>query len=205
MEDKLNGKSLVYGIDCERCHGPAAQHVEFHLDNPKEKVARYVQRYQSLSRQQKLDACGVCHSGADQYELKSTFGFKPGERLTDYHSKPTAGYQEGKPDVHGNQIQMLELSQCFIQSKSLECGTCHNPHERKNEGLTLYSKKCMSCHTVIKHSEKTLANAMVKTNCIDCHMPLQTSNVISFQEAGRKDVSPYKLHTHRIGVYNNAQ
>jgi hypothetical protein len=201
IEEKLQRKSLIYGIDCERCHGPAGQHVEFHLNNPEVKQARYVLHYKSLTRQQKLDACGVCHSGANQYEFKSTFGFKMGERLTDYYARPSTGNSQAEPDVHGTQIQMLALSKCFIKSGNMECGTCHSPHQSRQAGLTLYSKKCLSCHATIRHSEKTLANAMVKTNCIDCHMPLQTSSLISFQQAGHKDTSPYKLHTHRIAVY----
>jgi len=202
VEEKLVKKSLVYGIDCERCHGPAGMHVEFHLKNPEVQQAKYVVLYKSLTRKQKLDACAICHSGAAQEELKSTFGYKPGEDLNDYYGHAPGISAEPEPDVHGNQIQMLAGSKCFIKSTSMDCGTCHNPHETAQEGITLYSKKCISCHATIKHKEKTLANAMVKTNCIDCHMPLQSSKVISFQEAGQSGTSAYRLHTHRIAVYN---
>ena len=33
---------MVYGVECERCHGPAAEHVKFHTDNPTVKEAKYM-------------------------------------------------------------------------------------------------------------------------------------------------------------------
>lgn len=199
---KMEQKSLIYGIDCERCHGPAGQHAEFHIKNPEEKQSKYIVLYKSLTRKQKIDACAVCHSGNSQHKLQPTFGYKPGENLAAYYAERTDPVYAGvEPDVHGNQVHLMEKSQCFIQSKSLECATCHSPHSSQKEGLTAYSKKCISCHATIKHSEKTLSNAMVKTNCIDCHMPLQPSELISFQQAKQKDVTPYMLHNHRIAVY----
>lgn len=202
VEERLLRKSLVYGIDCERCHGPAGKHAEFHLKNPDVRQAKYVVRHQSLTPKQKVDACAVCHSGLAQEELKSTFGFKPGDDLAGYYAHTPGIAAEPEPDVHGNQVQMLAQSKCFINSATMDCGTCHDPHAVQKEGLSAYSKKCISCHAEIKHSQKTLANAMVKTNCISCHMPLQASKVISFQEAGQKGISAYKLHTHRIAVYH---
>ncbi|WP_285057231.1 multiheme c-type cytochrome [Pedobacter ginsengisoli] len=202
VKEKLVKKSLVYGIDCERCHGAAGKHAEFHLKNPEVQQAKYVVLYRSLTRRQKLDACAVCHSGAAQEELKSTFGYQPGEDLNEYFGHVPGVSAESEPDVHGNQIQMLSRSKCFTNSTTMDCGTCHSPHSVQKEGFAVYSKKCISCHAEIKHSVKTLANAMVKTNCIDCHMPLQSSKVISFQQAGQQGVSAYKLHTHRIAVYH---
>lgn len=202
VEERLVKKSLVYGIDCERCHGPAGKHAEFHLKNPDVRQAKYVVLYQSLTRKQKVDACAVCHSGLAQEELKSMFGYKPGDDLDDYYAHTPGIAAEPEPDVHGNQVQMLARSKCFTNSSTMDCGTCHSPHAALAEGLSAYSKKCISCHAEIKHSKKTLASAMVKTGCISCHMPLQDSKVISFQEAGQQGVSAYKLHNHRIAVYH---
>lgn len=202
VKEELVGNSIVYGIDCERCHGPAGKHVEFHLDHPDEKTAKFIAIYKTLTRQQKIDACAVCHSGGDPQMQTSTFSFKPGDDLKAYHS--AMFYRPAKdPDVHGNQSRLLEKSQCYIQSKTMECSSCHSTHENLKGNLTAYSKKCISCHATatIKHSPATLANALVKTNCIDCHMPKQASNLISFQLAGKGKTSPYMLRTHRIAIY----
>lgn len=201
VSDELVKSSLVYGINCERCHGPAGKHVEFHIENPKEKEAKFITLYKSLSRKQKVDACGVCHSGNDAEKLKPTFSFKPGDDLNQYYGHFSESFDESALDVHGKQNQMLSGSKCFIKSESLDCSTCHSTHDQNKVGLTAYSKKCISCHSTIKHTEKTLANAMVKTNCIDCHMPLKPSKLISFKEAGQSNVSPYMLRSHRIAVY----
>jgi hypothetical protein len=203
IKEELKQTSLIYGIDCERCHGPAGKHVEFHLDHPQEKAAKYIAIYKTLSRQQKTDACAVCHSGADSDVQKSTFSFKPGDKLGDYYFTAYGAVPKKTPDVHGNQTNMLARSKCFINSKTMDCSSCHRTHENLKGNLTLYSKRCISCHatSTIKHSPATLANAMVKTNCIDCHMPEQASNLISFQLAGKASTSKYFLRTHKIGIY----
>ncbi|RZK80936.1 MAG: hypothetical protein EOO92_06385 [Pedobacter sp.] len=195
----INKSSVVYGINCQRCHGPSAQHVEFHVKNPNEKVAKYVARYQELSRKHQVDACAVCHSGNDKVALKTTFGFKPGDDIESYFE--SAAQDVSAPDVHGQQNEMLASSQCYIKSKDLTCNSCHSIHGTKTEGLTPYSKKCISCHATPKHSENTLKNAMVKTNCIDCHMPMQSSKAISYKLASESKVTDYYLRTHKIAVY----
>lgn len=200
VSEEVDRKSIVYGIDCERCHGPSGMHVEFHQENPAVKEAKFMTLFKSLTRKQKVDACAICHSGSDLDILKSTFYFKPGDNFDDYYGHTSS--TEPQLDVHGNQSQLLAESKCFVKSNDLTCGTCHSTHSQEREGLTAYSKKCMSCHNTIDHSEKTLKNAMVKTNCIECHMPLQTSKRISFQLAGNPDLSPYQLRTHKIAVYH---
>jgi len=201
VKEEVKKNSLIYGIDCERCHGPAGKHVEFHLENPGEKAAKYIVIYKTLSRQQKVDACAVCHSGTDTEVQKSTFAFKPGDDLRNYHFTASGTIGRKEPDVHGNQSRLLAESKCYLQSKTMDCGSCHRTHENLKGNLTIYSKRCISCHATIKHSEATLANAMVKTNCIDCHMPKQPSNLITFQLAGKKQVSTYLLRTHKVGIY----
>ena len=54
---------IIFGIDCERCHGPAADHVAFHKEHPEEKTAKNIIIIKQLTRQQKLDGCALCHSG----------------------------------------------------------------------------------------------------------------------------------------------
>lgn len=201
VTEEMDRKSLVYGIDCERCHGPAGKHVEFHLEHPQEKAAKYIAIYKSLTRTQKIDACAVCHSGNDQELQKSTFAFKPGDDLNAYYPGVSGITAKKKADVHGNQRGMLAESKCFIQSKTMDCSSCHKTHENLKGNLTIYSQRCISCHTTIKHSAATLTNAVVKTNCIDCHMPEQASGLISFQLAGKANVSPYLLRTHKIAIY----
>lgn len=77
--------TIVYGIDCERCHGPGALHVAWQQAHPEDTVARYMARFAGLTRQQRLDVCAVCHSGAHSGQLRSVFHFKPGDTLANYY------------------------------------------------------------------------------------------------------------------------
>lgn len=202
VKEELVKSSVIYGIDCERCHGPAGKHVAFHLEHPQEKSAKYIALYQTLTRKQKTDACATCHGGNDMEILKSIFAFKPGDDLRDYYTNAAGNNAKKTPDVHGNQSGMLAESKCFIQSKTMDCSSCHRTHENLKGNLTSYAQRCISCHATIKHSALTLKNAVVKTNCIDCHMPKQVSGVITFQQAGKTDISAYQLRTHKIGIYH---
>jgi hypothetical protein len=192
--------SVAYGIDCERCHGPSGKHAEFQLKHPEEKKSHYITSFKTLSRKQKTDACAVCHTGSDRKSLKPTFAFKAGDDLDKFFTKSSETVQD--PDVHGQQTQMLASSQCFIQSKTLDCNSCHSIHNNKNQSLANYSNRCMSCHQTVKHSENTISNSpKLKENCIDCHMPKKPSKAISFKLAGNSKVAAYLLRTHKIAVY----
>jgi hypothetical protein len=200
-KEQLVKGSLIYGIDCERCHGPGREHVTFHTEHPDEKTAKHITLYQKLNRKQQVDACAVCHAGNDIEAARSTFNFKPGDDLSKYYYEGAASFSSSSPDVHGNQSKLMVKSKCYIISNSMTCNTCHSTHETQPATLAGFSKKCQSCHQDMLHPEVKIANGLLKENCIDCHMPKQSSNVISFQTAGNDKMSAYLLRTHRIAVY----
>ena len=71
VREVLGRNSIIYGIDCERCHGPALEHVRFQQDNPTIKTAKFITRITSLGRGQQLDLCATCHSGNDRETQRS--------------------------------------------------------------------------------------------------------------------------------------
>lgn len=198
-EEEFVKGSLIAGVDCERCHGPAATHVRFHEDNPKEKEPHDMVRIKSLPLSRRIDMCAVCHSGIGLQTLTSTFDFKPGDTLK---SLPQFNqYNGGTPDVHGNQKQLLEASPCFKIGKA-ECLSCHDVHETSKPTLAVYSKKCISCHQGLDHpSIAGKSEAVLASNCVDCHMPVKDSGTIGFQLSNSKEKLPYRVRTHQIGVY----
>lgn len=207
-ETFMDKRTLVYGIDCERCHGPAKEHVKSHLKFPDLKIAQNIVSFKKLTRQQKIDACALCHSGNDKMKMKSRFLYKPGENLNDYFRETPSSSDSTHYDVHGNQLGLLSQSKCFKKSETMDCMTCHNPHENASEKLASYSKICMSCHQETKHSEMTLKTTTGKAlanNCVECHMPKQMSNAIAFQVSNTKKKSNYMLRTHKIAVYPNTK
>ena len=199
IEEQFVKGSLIAGIDCERCHGPAIQHVEFHQNNPEVKEAKHMVNYKSLPLSRRIDLCGVCHSGVELQTLTSTFTFKPGDTLK---SLPQyTSYTGQEPDVHGYQKQLLEASPCFKIGKA-ECISCHDVHGEQKVSLQIYSKQCISCHQDAPHpklAEKE--RALMANNCIDCHMPKKASGNIGFQVSNSKDKIPYSVRTHRIAIY----
>lgn len=201
QEEEMEKGSIIFGVDCERCHGPAKEHVVFHTDNPAEKLAKFITLFKSLTRKQKMDACGLCHSGNTLMRQKSVFSFKPGDDLDDYYVQDFTGFGGADPDVHGNQSTMLQRSACYVKSAAMNCQSCHQTHEDIKGNLTAYSQRCMSCHPSVAHSKGRMAKGILTSNCIDCHMPKVASKMISFKQAGRDQVSPYPLRSHRIAVY----
>ena len=196
VTEHLDSSSIIYGIDCQRCHGPAAEHVRFHQEHPDEKAGKYMASIKALPRQRQLDLCAVCHSGNDQSAQRSMFSFVPGDTLSHFYF-PSFGDNGGEPDVHGKQMQLLSSSQCFIKS-SMTCTSCHNTHVPEKDQMTYFVSKCMDCHRGAAHpTDVNLTSA----TCIDCHMPLQSSKVIHFNNgAGEKDI-PYFIRTHKIAIY----
>lgn len=203
--EQFDKASLVFSVDCERCHGPGAQHVDFQTSHPQVKAAKYITGYQSLSRQQRLDICAVCHSGMPTVMLRSSFEFIPGDTFAKFKlpelSRPV---DTAHLDVHGNQLQLLQSSKCFAMSK-LDCATCHHTHQDTRGNDLLFTQKCLSCHNnpgqaFCRLSDK-LSASVLKTNCISCHMPALPTKVISVQVSDKQPRIQFYVHTHHIAIY----
>lgn len=200
--EEFDKKNIIYGIDCEKCHGPAKEHVTFHTTNPEVKDAKYIVNTGKLSRELKLDLCGLCHSGR-LTKTKPSFSFQAGDSLRGFFTTANTPSRVGGIDVHGNQLGMLSQSKCFIAS-DMTCQSCHNVHEKEQGKLDIFSQRCAGCHTESKNNvcalTKTVGN-VISRNCIDCHMPLQPSHSIAVFLEGAAVPTPAKLRTHYIKVY----
>jgi len=200
--ETMKKESLVFGIDCERCHGPAKEHVVYHKNNPGLKLAKHIVAHKSLNTQQKLARCVICHSAAEN--LQSRFKFVPGNSMADFYNE-SALNSDVNSDVHGNQYGLLSQSKCFTESKTMDCTSCHDSHNVAKESLSRQSQKCLSCHSEAKNNfctTKVPLGVSLKDNCIDCHMPKKASGVIGYYLSGKAEMSPYLLRTHKIGIYS---
>jgi Cytochrome c554 and c-prime len=196
----LQQNSWVFNIDCERCHGPAAAHVQFHDAHPEEKQAMYMVSFRSLSRSQKIDLCAVCHSGTKHILLKSTFAFKMGDSLASYMIPLSTGDQL---DVHGNQTQLLSQSKCYRMS-DIDCSTCHNAHVNQHGFVKSFNNHCQGCHSPGNHFCKMATSSnmdFLQNNCTSCHMPLQASTAIVVLPSNHTAAIPTMIVNHRIGIY----
>lgn len=196
---------MILGVDCEKCHGPAARHVEFQAQNPKETKGEYIINPARFTRQQILDLCGLCHGGRLQ-KTRPSFEFTAGDKLSDYFSMSAAHQDATTLDVHGNQYGLMAASKCFLSSKTLTCVTCHNSHENEKGKVALFSSRCISCHND-KHAdgvECKLAGSLgsaINDKCTNCHMPQLPSKSITMLLQGRDTLTPVTIHTHLIKEY----
>lgn len=196
---------MMFGVDCERCHRPAAKHVVYHRNNPSADRAKFMMKYDTLSRQQRLDACAQCHSGSRGRILQgNSFSFLVGENLNAYTRNFKTSNQSAKLDVHGNQYGLLIKSECFKQTKTMDCATCHNPHINQRGNTAYFNQKCIGCHTeaVVCAAESSQIQQM-GNNCIACHMPTTPSEAMKVQLDNDSLETSFNIRTHLIGIYAN--
>jgi|SRR5450631_647390 len=197
--------NIIYGVDCEKCHGPAARHVEFQRQNPKDTLAKYILNPAKFSRQQNLDLCGLCHGGKIT-NTRPSFEFVAGDKLSDYFQKDTSATDAGNIDVHGNQLGLLSSSKCFRMSQTMTCTTCHNPHENERGKIALFSQRCVTCHNQGHNSICKLTASIgpsISLNCIDCHMPRRPSKIITELLPGDTKPTAALIRSHLIAIYQD--
>jgi nitrate/TMAO reductase-like tetraheme cytochrome c subunit len=203
----FNSEKIILGVGCEKCHGPAAKHVEYQISHQSEKKAKFIINPAVLSRQQQLDVCALCHGGKIQ-KTKPSFTFTAGQNLSDYFDQKIIvdkAMASGEVEVHGNQYGLLTASKCFKKSNSLTCNTCHGSHQNERGNMQLYSSRCVSCHDTNAEGFKTITHVQsvnITQNCIDCHMPKQPSKAIAVYLQDKKEPVASLIRSHYIGIYS---
>jgi hypothetical protein len=141
---------LVPNVNCEKCHGPASEHVRQARAMPvppKFSVGR-----DDWDTESEMQLCGDCH------------------RLPAAVSR-TSLREYPREMVRFQPVGLLR-SKCFVESEGkLKCTTCHNPHQTvKAVSNQQYLQNCVSCH--LEDSQTHVACPISpKQGCIDCHMP----------------------------------
>jgi hypothetical protein len=119
--EDFNHDQVIYGIDCEKCHGPGAKHVSFQQQHPNETTGQYIINPAKFTRQQNLDLCSLCHGGRLN-KTQPSFSFTSGDKLSDYFNIDSTPTAVSAIDVHGNQYGLLAGSKCFLNSQ-MTCTT----------------------------------------------------------------------------------
>lgn len=154
-------------ITCERCHGPAQEHLE----DPRAGTIVNPAKLEPVARDSICEQCHLLGVGRTLNPGKRFSDFQPGEPLEDvfttYHLALPAGTDAGKFKVISH-VEQLRRSMCSRMSgRRMWCGTCHDPHETPVNPVEYFRNKCLSCHTAAFPTSHADRNS----NCIGCHMP----------------------------------
>lgn len=193
--NRYSKSGFILGITCEKCHGPGRAHAEHFAAKLPSSANSAMFDPARFPRDRQMDLCAWCHAGAG-FSMDPAFSYVPGQPLDKYLRLPQPD-PSVLPDVHGSQVEMLERSRCFQQS-AMTCITCHDVHAVQHD-LLGFSEQCLSCHKPGSAMFPKQGHN-VASNCIDCHMPLQETDLIVFDQNGKK--ARPKVRNHWIKVYS---
>ncbi len=183
--EPLYPASLPEGIDCQRCHGPGAAHVDAaQRKSEPAAIRKLITNPSRLPAERQMEVCLQCHLETTSFPLpnsiqrygRGAFSYKPGEPLSGYilHFDHAPGQgREGKFEIASSAYR-LRQSQCFLQSAGkLQCTSCHNPHDapRGTRAEAHYAAACGACHEKAVQALAASGRHTKRQNCAACHMP----------------------------------
>jgi tetratricopeptide (TPR) repeat protein len=158
----------LQAITCERCHGPAADH----LAKPS---AATILNPAKLAPERRDAVCEQCHLGGEARILnpgKQFADYRPGESLEDTFSAYVFNRPAAAPAGHAlkvvSHVEQLAESACARESQGrMWCSTCHDPHDKPADPVAYYRERCQQCHVAAELE----SHPKPAQNCIGCHMP----------------------------------
>jgi len=162
LESGIGPEAADAGIGCERCHGPASNHIAAVKAGFTDAAIVTVpaSNAAAITRQ-----CGECHTVDAPSEIAEA---------------PEDPRYVRSPAV------TLGFSRCYKESNgALACLTCHNPHRDDDHFVAQQEAKCLTCHSEQRAAAHTttprsptspVARGSVckvnpKNDCLKCHMP----------------------------------
>ncbi len=192
LEEKSNAFAkkpfLEDCIGCERCHGPAQDHITFHrLDKTPGKKDPIVNPA-SLPPRERDHVCFQCHLIGEHRLTRyghSEFDFRPGDNISDIWTVfvKDRGKEAASEIEAVSQVEQMISSQCYkLSDGRMGCISCHDPHRTPNpdEKISFYRDRCVVCHSDGQpECSKPIEERRAQTpedSCIACHMPGVAAN-----------------------------
>ena len=184
-------------IGCERCHGPGSLHADRHENSsakfPGTEIDYTIVNPAHLSRELSEAVCQQCHLQGDSQILVRGHdydSFRPGLPLEDFRQDYRLSATQEMTVV--GHVEQMHHSECYRQSESLTCSTCHDPHSdySADEQITRYRQACLNCHESKACTEQANKRAAKQDRCTVCHMP-----------AAPTEIPHVPFTHHRIGIH----
>jgi predicted CXXCH cytochrome family protein len=166
-EDAFNTTYSFINVNCESCHGPAEQHVNW-ANNIQDSLHNNKYIVAGKSQFSQMNMCAPCHSR----RAKLTQNLVPGTHFEDQYMLQNLSQEF----YHGDgQIEAEDyVFGSFVQSKmyhnDVTCTDCHDAHSLKLKEVG--NNLCMQCHEPKYdtpshhfHSKETEGS-----QCVNCHM-----------------------------------
>jgi predicted CXXCH cytochrome family protein len=157
---------LPIGIDCQRCHGDAKEHI---ATSGRAAVVNPAK----LAPDRAMEVCMQCHLETSSRLLphsilkhgRAPFSYTPGQPLSDFMATFDRAAGENRAVEVAGGAYRFRKSLCFTKSAGkMSCTTCHNPHDvpRGPAAVAHYNQVCADCHADSHRKAE---------NCVGCHMP----------------------------------
>jgi predicted CXXCH cytochrome family protein len=177
--------ALPEGIDCQRCHGPGANHLRAAQTKGASigDVRQAIVNPARLSGDRQVEVCMQCHLETTSLQLphsiqrygRGPFSYQPGEPLGSFalffDHAPGGKYEDDFEIAHS--AYRLRKSQCFLRSGGkLTCTACHNPHDipRGQQAAVHYNGVCGGCHMPALREAVAAGKHTAASDCVACHM-----------------------------------
>lgn len=208
-------RELPEGTGCQRCHGPAAEHVRAMLSVPpdRERARAAIVNPARLPPERRDDVCFECHlqpavalAGLRRFG-RADYSFRPGQALPDYLVQMDV-VEQGQAPAERFEINhhpyRLRQSRCYRESAGrLHCLSCHDPHRKPppERRAARYRAACLRCHaeTACRRPGHG-ADGPGEADCASCHMPkrrtqdvvhvVMTDHLIRRQPGGEELLAP---------------
>lgn len=181
-----------FGISCEACHGPAAQHIAMHRAGKVDVVDDPIVNPKDLSNHASAQVCGQCHSVRQHREEarlvhERGHSFRPGKDLNDTHEiwqrdseavrnflqkiaipeehekkLRSVFWDDGMVRIAGREFNSMLDTTCFVRGE-MSCLSCHAMHQDESDERELGEWA----------NDQLSADALGDTACTNCHTASQ--------------------------------
>jgi Cytochrome c554 and c-prime len=190
-------------IDCERCHGPGALHVDTeHRSSAGKDSDGRIAHPDRLPRARAEAVCAQCHFHGDASVAvrgRRLSDFRPGMALEDFQVHYAFDSSNREMTVVGH-FEQMRLSACYQHSSEFTCTTCHDPHQRLDaaDEQAYVRRQCIGCHARESCGLSPEDRVRIQPDdlCAKCHMPQVPTEIphfafthhrVGIHEAGRRD------------------